>query len=78
MGITNYSRGEANGDIRIGIDCQRLNEKTKLTAFDMPTGEEIIDQIGQSTVISKLDLANGFHQVPMAPEDKKKQLLSAM
>ena len=38
----------------------------------MPTVEEIIDQIGQSTVISKLNLAKGFHQVPMAPEDKKK------
>ena len=64
--------GKPNGDIRICVDYRRLSEKTKPTAFYIPTVEEIIDQTGQSTVISKLDLAKGFHQVPMAPEDKEK------
>ena len=38
----------------------------------MPTVEEIVDQVGQCNVISKLDLSKGFHQVPVSEADKEK------
>ena len=31
----------------------------------MPSTEEVIARLGQEQFLSKLDLANGFHQVPM-------------
>ncbi len=31
----------------------------------MPTIQAIIAKLGSATVLSKLDLVNGFHQVPM-------------
>ena len=33
---------------------------------------EIVDRAGQSNVISKLDLAKGFHQIPVKKQDRDK------
>ena len=38
----------------------------------MPLLEEILQKLGQSKVISKLDLSKGFHQVPIHPIDVQK------
>ena len=52
-----------NGKIRVCVDYRKLNAHTKPVSFYMPTVEEIVDQVGQWNVISKLDLSKGFHQV---------------
>ena len=36
----------------------------------MPLTEEVIARLGQVQFLSKLDLAKGFHQVPMADNSK--------
>jgi len=38
----------------------------------MPRIEELIDTIGSAVVISTLDLAKGYWQIPMAEESKDK------
>ena len=38
----------------------------------MPQIEELLDQIGNATFITTLDLAKGYWQVPMNPEDREK------
>ena len=38
----------------------------------MPLLEEILQKLGQSKVISKLDLSKSFHQVPVHPIDVQK------
>ena len=35
----------------------------------MPRVEEVLEQVGTSRVISKIDLSKGYHQVPMKEED---------
>ena len=35
----------------------------------MPQVEEVLEQVGTSRVISKIDLSKGYHQVPMKEED---------
>ena len=34
--------------------------------------EELIDKIGEAKYLSKLDLAKGFYQVPMAEDSRMK------
>ena len=54
------------------MDFRILNALTKPLPYYMPTMNEIVDRVGQSNMISKLDLAKGFHQIPVKEQDKDK------
>ncbi len=54
-----------DGSIRIVVDYRKLNSVTIPMPFYMPSTEEIISSLGNAKVMSKLDLARGFHQVPV-------------
>ena len=58
-----------DGTTRICIDFKRINAIMTPLPFYMPRVEEVLEQIGNNTVISKLDLAKGYYQVPMKEED---------
>ena len=57
-----------DGTTRICIDFKRINAITTPLPFHMPQVEEVLEQIGNSTVISKLDVAKGYYQVSMNKE----------
>ena len=58
-----------DGTARICVDFKRINEITKPLPFYMPRVEEVLEQVGRSRVISKLDLSKGYYQVPMVESD---------
>ena len=49
-----------NGAVRLCTDLRKVNAVTQTLPFYMPTTDEIVDVIGQSKVISKLDLTKDF------------------
>ena len=53
-----------------------MNKKTISDAYLIPNINEIIDQLGGAKYFSILDLASGFHQIPMREEDKQKTAFS--
>ena len=57
-----------DGTAHICIDFKRINAITTPVPFYMPRVEEVLEQVGKSRVLSKLDLSKGYYQVPMAPE----------
>ena len=57
---------------RIVVDFRALNEKTIGDAYPLPNIAEILDQLGGAKYFSVFDLASGFHQIPLDPEDKVK------
>jgi len=57
---------------RVCVDFRRLNQVTMGDAFPLPNITDILDQLGKSKYYSTLDLAQGYHEVPMNPEDRKK------
>lgn len=57
---------------RICVDFRRLNALTIGDAFPIPRIDEILDQLGRSRYYTTLDLASGYHQVPIKPEDCEK------
>ena len=56
---------KADGSIRFCIDYRRVNDVTLPDAFPLPRVEDLIDKIGQSRYLTKIDLSRGYWQVPM-------------
>ena len=61
-----------DGTIRFCVDYRKVNKVSKFDAYPMPRVEEIFESIGPAKVISTLDLAKGYWQIPMAPESMEK------
>jgi hypothetical protein len=68
---------KSDGNKRLVIDYRRLNAITIKNAFPLPRIDELLDVAGRPSptgtkYFSKMDLANGFHQIAMVPEDIQK------
>jgi len=64
-----------DGSRRFCGDYRPLNAQTRQDSFSMPLVEDVIDQLGNSSWFTALDLQSGFWQIRMAPEDIKKTAL---
>lgn len=56
----------------ICVDYRKLNKVAKFDAYPMPRIEEVLDSIGSASVISTLDLAKGYWQIPLEEGSKEK------
>ena len=54
-----------DGTVRICVDFRKLNAATVSYPYYMSTLEEILEKVGDKCVVSKLDLAKGFYQIPL-------------
>ena len=63
---------KADGTVRVCVDYRKLNEVTTADPYYMTTMEEILERVGESKVMSKLDLAKGFYQVVVEPQSQEK------
>lgn len=58
-----------DGTIRFCVDFRALNAVTKKDVYPLPRIDDVIDALGKARIFSTLDLASGYWQIPMAPED---------
>jgi hypothetical protein len=73
--VTMPAKKDAEGnwtEKRMCVDYRQVNEATKPDHYGLHHVEEIWSQVGNSTIFSKIDLRSGFHQLPIAEEDKHK------
>ena len=61
-----------DGTVRVCVDYRKVNEVTVADPYYMATMDEILERVGESCVMSKLDLAKGFYQVEVEPQSQKK------
>ena len=61
---------KTNGTARICVDYRRLNDKTKKDAHPIPRIDNIIDALRGAKYFSTLDMASGYHQVPVDKSDQ--------
>ena len=61
-----------DGSIRLCIDYRRLNGVSLPDPYYMATLEEILERVGASGCISKLDLSKGFYQIEVEPSSVPK------
>ena len=60
-----------NSDIRLCIDMRRANEAVVRELYPIPTVEEILQDLNQSKVYSKLDIRWAFYKLELSPESQK-------
>ncbi|KAI5965705.1 uncharacterized protein KGF55_001067 [Candida pseudojiufengensis] len=56
---------------RLVIDFSDLNSNTVAEASPMPLVEDLVESVGSAGFISKLDLVDGYHQIPMSSDSVK-------
>jgi Reverse transcriptase (RNA-dependent DNA polymerase) len=61
-----------DGSWRPWGDYRRLNTITVPDRYPLPNLMDLSANMDSCMVFSKIDLVNAFHQVPIAPEDRKK------
>ena len=66
-----------DGRIRFCVDYRKLNQLTLKDNYPLPRIDDALDSIGEGCrYFTKLDLAMGYHHVPIAPEDRAKTAFS--
>ena len=58
--------------LRPCLDLRELNRVIEPVFFPLPRISDLLNSLGQNTIISTLDLANAYHQCSLRPEDREK------
>ena len=61
---------------RLVVDFRRLNEVTVGDSYPLPLITDILGALGKARYYTTVDLASGFHQVPLREEDRQKTAFS--
>ena len=61
-----------DGTARLCVDFKAINMVKEPIPFYMPRVEEVLESVGKSSIISKLELTKGYYQVPMHSDNIKK------
>ena len=57
------------GSLRMCIDFRALNKQTVKNRYALPHIDDLLDQLNGAKVFTALDLAQGYHQIRITPED---------
>ena len=61
-----------SGEWRFCVDLRALNSVTKLDTYPLPRIDETLDQLSNSKYFSTLDMASGYWQLNLSPQDRDK------
>ena len=61
-----------DGSKRMTINYKPVNFQTKFDAFPLPVIEELIPNLANCSVFSKLDFSQFYHQIPLIDSDREK------
>ena len=67
-----FAKKKDSDKLRMCIDYRALNKNTVLDRYPLPRIDELFQRLNGSSVFSKFDLADGYHQIPMFKGDRYK------
>ena len=59
-------------ELRMTVNYRALNQQTKKDVYPLPQIDNILDKLSCAKYLSAIDLASGYHQIRLAPEDCEK------
>ena len=62
---------KVNGVIRLCVDMRRANEAVIRGRYAIPTIDDILTDLNQNQVFSKLDIKWDYHQIELEPSARK-------
>jgi len=70
--VVNKRQDDGSVKLRLCVDFRAINRHTIAHNHPLPIITELIDSVGDAAIFSVLDLASGFHPIPVAEEDRHK------
>ncbi|CAJ2644784.1 unnamed protein product [Trifolium pratense] len=61
-----------DGKSRLCVDYRKLNKVTIKNRYPLPRIDDLMDQLKDASVFSKIDLKSGYHQIRVRDEDVQK------
>jgi hypothetical protein len=61
-----------DGKLRLCVDYRELNKLMVKNKYPLPRIDDLLDQIGEAKVFSKIAFWSGYHQIRIKPEDVSK------
>jgi len=58
-----------DGSSRLCVDYRQLNKMTIKNKYSLPRIDDLMDQLHGSSVLSKIDLRSGYHQILVKADD---------
>lgn len=62
---------KGDGTYRFCIDFRKVNQISKKDAYPLPNMSTILDQLRQASILSKIDLRQAYHQIPLSARSKE-------
>jgi hypothetical protein len=58
-----------DGKLRLSVDYRELNKLTMKNKYPLPRIDDLLDQLGEAKIFSKIDLRSGYDQIRVKLED---------
>ena len=61
-----------DGSVRWCVDCRKFNAHTMKNCYSLPRIQDCLHTLASMQFLSMLDMASGYWQIDIAPEDRHK------